>query len=78
MGKVIFYALPLFPRENRSAYTAFMRMSPKGISVAVSGVMLFRTRCWKEISIRNCFILEVIRNMTAIWKEIHNKNVTLV
>lgn len=33
-----------FPPENRLAYTAFMRMSPKGISVAVSGVMLFRIR----------------------------------
>lgn len=67
MGKVTFCAPPTL------AYTAFIRMSPKGISVAVSGVMLFRIRCWREISIRNQLILEVIHNMTAIWKEIYNK-----
>lgn len=54
------------PPRTRLAYTAFMRMSPKGISVAVSGVMLFRIRCWKGIIIRNGFILEEIHNMTAI------------
>lgn len=63
---------PSLPPENRLAYTAFMRMSPKGISVAVSGVMLFRIRCWKEIGIRNLLILEIIYNRTAIWKEIYN------
>lgn len=65
VGKVTFCA-PLPSPRTRSAYTAFMRMSPKGISVAVSGVMLFRIRCWKEISIRNGLILEAIHNMSAI------------
>lgn len=54
VGKVTFCA-PLPSPRTRLAYTAFMRMSPKGISVAVSGVMLFRIRCWKERSIRNEF-----------------------
>lgn len=65
VGKVTFCA-PLPSPRTRLAYTAFMRMSPKGISVAVSGVMLFRIRCWKGIIIRNGFILEEIHNMTAI------------
>jgi len=44
-GESYILCSPSLPPENRLAYTAFMRMSPKGISVAVSGVMLFRTRC---------------------------------
>lgn len=54
-GKVTFCA-PLPSPRTRPAYTAFMRMSPKGISVAVSGVMLFRIRCWNETSIRKRLI----------------------
>lgn len=29
-------------------YTAFKRISPQGISVGVSGVMLLIMRCWEE------------------------------
>lgn len=77
-GESYILCSPSLPPENRFAYTAFIRMSPKGISVAVSGVMLFRIRYWKEISIRNGLILQRIYNITAIWKEIYNKNTTLV
>lgn len=34
-------------------YTAFKRMSPQGISVGVSGVILLMIRCWKE---NECYI----------------------
>lgn len=62
--------------ESRLAYTAFMLMSPKGISVAVSGVMLFRIRCWKEISMRSSFTLELINNISKPFPNGCNKNTT--